>query len=68
MSRLQWRHADPSSKIPPYLQNRTVENLKWQLKLLSIFVAYQGVRYLVEEHQWRKKYGKTPFYKKPFWK
>ena len=63
MPRLAFKHADPSRKIPTYLQMNTVENVKWQLKLTAVLFVYLLGRDWWEHRQWQKKYGKTPYYK-----
>lgn len=64
--RIQFRHADPSSRIPPFLQARTIENVTWQLKLLGIFIVCTLGKAAWEDYQrrqFKKKYGVTPYYK-----
>ena len=62
MPRITFKHADPSRRTPAYLQDRTVENMVWQLKLLGLLFVWIGVRGAYDEYQWRKKVKK---YKNP---
>lgn len=34
-----FNQADPSSRLPGYLQNGTTENIVWQFKLLAVFMV-----------------------------
>lgn len=55
---LNMRRADPSRRLPTYLQPRTLENLVWQLKLLPVVFAgvlvYDYVMEKRDERQARK--------------
>lgn len=50
-----FKHADPTRRIPVYLQARTVENLVWQLKLTAVLIAGYVAYETVQEHREKKK-------------
>jgi hypothetical protein len=52
---MQFRHADPTRRIPTYLQAHTVENLVWQLKLTAVLIAGYVVYETVKDRRNQKK-------------
>jgi hypothetical protein len=60
MPRIAFKTADPSRRIPVWLQNGTKENLVWQLKLTALYVAGTYAKGKYDDWQWKKKYGVTP--------
>lgn len=63
MSILKFKHADPTRRIPTYLQPYTQENMVWQLKLSALLFVFILGKGAYDEWQWRKKmkkYKSTP--------
>lgn len=58
MLHMNFKTADPSRRVPTYLQAHTKENLVWQLKLTALLFAWIGIRGAYDEYQWRKKMKK----------
>ena len=58
MLRMNFRTADPSRRIPTYLQANTKENIVWQLKLTGLLFVYILGRGVYDEWQWRRKLKK----------
>lgn len=50
-----FKHADPSRRLPMYLQPNTVENVTWQLKLLGVYIAGMMVYSYIEEKREAKR-------------
>lgn len=55
-----FKPADPSRRVPTYLQAHTKENFIWQLKMTVLLIVGMQVKDRIEERKWRKKYGITP--------
>lgn len=55
-----FKPADPTRRIPTYLQAYTKENYIWQLKMAVLVIVAMEVKERIEERKWRKKYGITP--------
>lgn len=53
----KFKTADPTRRIPTYLQAHTKENMVWQLKLTALFFVYIGLAEVWDRYQWKKKYG-----------
>lgn len=53
--RLAFKTADPSRRIPVWLQNGTKENLVWQLKLTALYVAGTYAYGKYDDWKWRQK-------------
>lgn len=52
-----FKHADPTRRMPTYLQAHTVENLVWQLKLTGVLLVGIIVYETIQERREQKKYA-----------
>ena len=53
---LNWKTADPSRRIPVYLQAHTKENFIWQLKMTVVVTAgLMAYTYIEDEIEERKR-------------
>lgn len=51
-----FKSADPTRRVPTYLQANTKENLVWQLKLSLVLFGVIGVIEAVDQYRFNKKY------------
>jgi hypothetical protein len=52
-----FRHADPTRRLPVYLQPYTAENLVWQLKLTAVLMAGILVYEVVQDRRRQNRYA-----------
>ena len=55
----KFKNADPTRRMPVWLQNGTKENVVWQLKLTGLMIAGFWIYDLYEQHKYRKEFKKN---------
>lgn len=52
-----FKHADPTRRLPVYLQANTAENFVWQLKLTAVLLTGYLAYEIVQDRRRMKKYA-----------